>query len=141
MLGIDYAMLSTDAFAALARFGATYSGGAYDLSVSSEEFEKVPGATGYKSSEYDARITEILNEKDDAKRAELLIEAEKALLADMPITPLYYMQNAYVISDNLKNVKVGFNGLTEFTKAKDKTYVYVPVVEAVIPATKLFDVK
>ena len=141
VLGIDYAMLSADAFSALARFGATYSGGAYDLGASSEEFEKVPGATGYNSSEYDARITAILDETDDAKRADMLIEAEKALLADMPIVPLYYMQNAYVISDNLKNVKVGFNGLTEFADAKDKTYEYVPVVEAVIPATKLIDVK
>ena len=140
VLGIDYAMLSSDAFAALARFGVTYSGGAYDLSVSAEEFEKIPGATHYASSEYDARITAILGETDDAKRADMLIEAEKALLADMPIVPLYYMQNAYLVSDNLKNVKVGYNGLTNFAKAKDSTYKYVPI-EAIIPSTKLVSVK
>ena len=138
VLGIDYAMLSADAFSALARFGVTYSGAAYDLSNAAEEFEKVPGATGYNSAEYDELITSILNETDDAKRAKMLIDAEKALLADMPIAPLYYMQNAYVISRNLKNVKVNFDGLTRFTDAKDSTYKYAAAFEAVIPATKVY---
>ena len=133
VIGVDYAMLTTDAFASLARFGITYSGGAYDFSVSADVFDKVPGASGYASTDYDALIASALKEKDDAKRAAILINAEKALLKDMPIAPLYYMQSAAVIGDNLKGVEFDYHGYADFTDAKDKTYKYEPV-EALIPA-------
>ena len=133
VLGIDYAMLSTDAFSSLAKFGITYSGGAYDFSASADVFEKVPGVTGYSVTEYDELIASVLKEKDDAKRAELLVSAEKKLLADMPIAPLYYMQSAALVSENLKGVETDYFGYTDFAEVEDKTYKYVPV-EALIPS-------
>ncbi len=133
VIGVDYAMLTTDAFASLAKFGVTYSGGAYDFSNSSDTFEKVPGASGYASTEYDDLITSVLKEKDDAKRAKLLVSAEKKLLEDMPITPVYYMQTGAAMSKNLKGVEFDYYGYADFTKAEDKEYKYTPV-EALIPA-------
>jgi len=138
VIGVDFAMLSPDAFSALARFGVTYSGGAYDFSETAETFEKVSGATGYASESYDALITSIIAETDDAKRADMLVGAEKALLDDMPVAPLYYMQNAYVVSSDIKGLTSDYYGYVNFTKAKDSTYVYAPV-EALIP-TKIFGI-
>lgn len=135
VIGVDYAMLSTDAFPALAKFGVTYSGGAYDFSQSAEIFEKVPGLSKYNSTEYDDLITSALKETDDEKRAAILVNAEKKLLEDMPIVPLYYMQNASICSKNLKGIDVDYFGYRDFTSAKDKTYKYKPV-EALIPANK-----
>lgn len=140
VIGVDFAMLSTDAFSSLARFSTEYSGGRYDFSEAIDAAEKttVPGPTGYRSEAYDKLIADVLAETDDAKRAELLVNAEKALLADMPVMPVYYMQNAYVVSSDLSGVTTSPFGYTVFTKAKDKTYKYVPA-EAVIPSIKVSD--
>ena len=135
VIGIDYAMLSTDAFPALARLGITYSGGAYDFSESADTFEKVPGLSGYSSTEYDDLITSALNETNDEKRAQILVNAEKKLLEDMPVVPLYYMQNASISSKNLKGVETDYFGYRDFTDANDKDYKYTPV-EALIPSNK-----
>lgn len=135
VIGVDYAMLSTDAFSALARFGLTYSGGAYDFSESADAFDKVPGLSKYASTEYDELITSALKETDDSKRAAILVEAEKMLLNDMPIVPLYYMQNASISNKNLKGVETDYFGYRDFTDAKDSSYKYVPV-EALIPSIK-----
>lgn len=132
VIGVDLSMLTPDPFTVLAKFAPTYSGSAYDFSESSDNFSKVPGATGYNSEAYDKLITDALNEKDDVKRGEALVNAEKTLLEDMPVTPVYYMQNAYLLSSNIKNVEDSYFGYTIFTEAKDKTYKYVPV-EALIP--------
>jgi len=162
VIGVDLNMHSTDAFAALAMFGTTYSGGAYDLSVTADTFEEIPHVTGYVSAEYTAIITAALNLdaesynampdsvkkelKIDAKkiksmsdeelaemRADILHAAEDYLMKDMPVVPVYYMQNAYMVNKKFKNLKVDYFGHTVFTKAKDKTYKG-GVAEAYIPA-------
>lgn len=46
--------------------------------------------TGYSSAEYDRLVTAAQSELDVAARARLLEEAERVLLADMPIIPLYF---------------------------------------------------
>ena len=80
VVGVDLSMMSADPFAVLAQFARPYSGGAYDFSESADDFDLVPGFTGYASAEYDKLMTQALNEKDAAKRAELLKKAEKMLL-------------------------------------------------------------
>ena len=140
VIGIDFAMLSCDAFSSLARFATKYSGGAYDFSEAIDASEKttVTAYTGYRSAEYDAFIESVIAETDDSKRAALLVEAEKLLLGDMPVLPLYYMQSAYVASSNLTGAKTSGFGYLVLTKATDKTYKYVPV-EALIPSAKVSD--
>jgi oligopeptide transport system substrate-binding protein len=46
--------------------------------------------TGYNSSEYDRLVAASQTELDVQKRAALLEEAERVLLADMPLIPLYH---------------------------------------------------
>ena len=139
VLGIELSMMSADPFAVLAQFAQRYSGGAYDFSESAEHFALVPGVTGYASEEYDALITSVLEESDAAKRATILAEAEKLLLKDAPIAPVYFMQTAAVINANLEDYEVDYAGRYIFTEALDATYEYVPDVAAYIPAKKYWD--
>lgn len=139
VLGIEFSMMSADPFAVLAQFAQRYSGGAYDFSESAEHFELIPGVTGYASEEYDALIKSALEETDAAKRATILAEAEKLLLKDAPIAPVYFMQSAAVIHANLEDYEVDYAGRYIFTEALDATYEYVPDVAAYIPAKKYWD--
>ena len=134
VIGVQYSMLSTDPFASLASFASKYSGNAYDFSESAEEFDPIKHITGYDSEEYSALITEYLSETDEEKRAEILVNAEKLLMEDMPVTPLYFMQTGSVSSSRLTGIKYTFDGFTDFIDASDKDYVYT--VEAVILPTR-----
>lgn len=139
VVGIDFSMMSADPFAALAQFARPYSGGAYDFTESADQFELVSGCTGYASEEYDKLITKALKEKDAAKRASILKDAEKLLLKDAPIAPVYFIQSGAMISENLKKIETNYAGFVDFTKAKDSTYVFDPAsVEAFVPAKKWF---
>jgi oligopeptide transport system substrate-binding protein len=60
--------------------------------------------TGYDNAEYDAKVTAAQSELDLGKRAILLQDAEKIMLADMPILPLYF----YVSTRMLKPWVKGF---------------------------------
>ena len=42
------------------------------------------------------------NEKDPTARFKLLAEAEKTLLADMPIIPIYFYTQQHMVSDSVK---------------------------------------
>ena len=56
-------------------------------------------------------------------RAELLHEAEKLLVADMPVIPLIFNQNFYVVNKSyLKGLDVNYYGYTLFTDARLKKY-------------------
>ncbi|MBO5779088.1 MAG: peptide ABC transporter substrate-binding protein [Clostridia bacterium] len=134
VLGIDLSMMTADPFAALAQFARPYSGGAYDFTESADDFELVPGVTGYANEEYDKLMQQALNEKDATKRATILAKAEKLLLEDAPVAPVYFVKSGVLISENLKKLTVNYAGQYCFTKAKDATYTYDPNAVALIPA-------
>ena len=138
VVGLDYSMMSADPFAALAKFARPYSGGAYDFSESADDFAMIPGVTGYSSDEYDKLLTKALNEKDATKRAEILKQAEKLLLEDAPIAPVYFMQSGAIVNENLKKVTTNYAGIVDFTKAKDASYEYDPTAVAFIPVKEWF---
>ncbi len=138
VLGIEFSMLSADPFAVLAQFAQRYSGGAYDFSESADHFELIAGVTGYTSEEYDALLESALEETDAAKRATILAQAEKLLLEDAPIAPVYFMQSAAIIHENLEDYEVDYAGRYIFTEALDSTYEYVPEA-AYIPAKRYWD--
>lgn len=119
----DVNMHSTDAFAALAQFAAIYSCRAYDFSGTSNFDELMTHVTGYYNSEYDEIMQQALVETDAARRAELLHEAEELLLNDMPITPVIYYQNAYIVSDELDDYTDSYFGFTDFIEATYDNYV------------------
>ena len=116
-------MLTTDAFAALSVFSPTYSGGAYDFSESADVFEPIKHVTKYSNATYDEYINAALKESDDNKRAELLHNAEKLLMEEMPVCPLFFYQNTYVISDELSGVSCDYFGIVSFKRTNYAAYV------------------
>jgi oligopeptide transport system substrate-binding protein len=53
--------------------------------------------TGYANPEYDRLLDAAQAERDLDRRAELLEQAERVMLADMPILPLYYYVSKHMI--------------------------------------------
>ncbi len=59
--------------------------------------------TGWSNAEYDKQIKEIANKSGDQKvRVPAMHAAEKALMTDMPILPIYFYTNPWVIKDKVK---------------------------------------
>lgn len=114
---VDYLMFSTDAFANLASFAVPFAGGAMDMTVTDGNYQLAPHISGYSNPEYDALIEEAYAETNASKRAELLHEAEKMLMEDMPIMPLVQLKNAYVKNKDLSGVKTNFYGCFTFNSA------------------------
>ena len=57
--------------------------------------------TGWANAEYDALVEEAFHEGDLEKHQELLIQAEKLLMEEMPIAPVYFRVRDYITSDKL----------------------------------------
>ena len=57
--------------------------------------------TGYSSAEYDALIEAARTETDMASREQLFVKAELLLAEDMPIIPIYWRHEDYVVSEKM----------------------------------------
>ncbi len=126
---IDYTALSADAFGVLAPFAKCFTGRAAS-SLTSTEFTIPTHITGYNSEAYNALIESAQKQKDIKARASILHSAEEQLLADMPVIPIIYNQNATLTSKDLSNIKTTYYGTYIFTKTKLKNYeLYVPKEE------------
>ena len=67
--------------------------------------------TGYSNPRYDALLAEAVQQSDIVRRRALLEEAERVMLADHPVLPLYFYVNKHLVkpwvrgwSDNVMNV-------------------------------------
>ena len=125
IIAIDMQQYSTDAFATLASYATYFNGGAIDLGKFNEgglQDADAPIAadhvTGYASEAYNKLINQAYKEKDLTKRAAILHKAEKMLVNDMPIMPLFVYQNAYLIDKSLKNIKYNWVGGINFAGVK-----------------------
>lgn len=58
----------------------------------------------YSNEAYDNLIAQSKEEKDAVKRQDLLIEAEKILIGDMAVGPMYFTCSTYAVSDKLVGV-------------------------------------
>ena len=122
---VDYVAKSVDAFSVLAPFAKRFTGGT--ASYVDGEFAIPTHITGYDNEEYNQLIEDALAEKDIKARAELLHQAEQLLLEDMPVIPIIFNQNAYLVSDELSKIDVTYYGTFIFTKTKLKDYeLYIP---------------
>ena len=124
---IDFVAYSPDAFSMLAPFAKYYTGSA-STSEGNAKMKTPIHFTGYNNPEYDNLIHEAFKEKDVEKRAEILHEAEKLLMEDMPIIPIIFNQNATLINDDvLSREKFDYYGSPDFKKLKMKDYQqYIP---------------
>jgi oligopeptide transport system substrate-binding protein len=60
--------------------------------------------TGWSNAEYDALIAEARAAVDEAAYHRLLAEAEAILLREMPIVPIYYYTQAYLLSPDVRGL-------------------------------------
>ncbi len=131
VIGIDMQMLTPDAFSALAPFALEFSGNGVDMN--SETYDLFGHVTGYSSEAYNALIEQAYATDDASARAAILHNAEQMLLEDMPIVPLVFLQDAYLIHDDLSGYKSSYYGTRVFTRMKLKNYTaYLPVETAAV---------
>lgn len=126
VIGIDYQMMSTNALSVLATLTTDMNGNGYDWSKYNQDKDAdcaVGNFAGYSSEAYDALVKQAYETADLKARAALLHQAEEQLLRDMPVIPLVFNQNFYVVNKSyLKNLTVNYYGYTLFTDAKLKKY-------------------
>jgi ABC-type oligopeptide transport system substrate-binding subunit len=124
VIAIDTNMITLDAFANLAMYSTEYSGGGIiDLRVS-ENYETEINRLGYKNADYDAIIDSAFNAEDSASRVSYLHDAEEKLLEDMPVCPMFFLQDYYLINSKvLSGEETRIEGYRDFSRMKMKNYV------------------
>lgn len=60
--------------------------------------------TGWSNEEFDKLIADAKKEADEAKRFELMHEAEKILFEEAPIIPIHFYNQVYLQQDNVKGI-------------------------------------
>ena len=123
---IDFQSPTPDAFSMLAPFARSLSGQGQDMANAAITgiYEDTPHKTGYDNTEYETILEEAFACKDDlAARATKLHDAEKLLLADMPVIPIIFNQNAYLVSGELSKYETSYYGFRIFNKLTLKDYV------------------
>ncbi len=125
VIALDYQMLDTSAFSALSVFAADYSGAMLD-----ENFKTYGHVTGYNSEAYNTLIAEADAARiagDKALLSEKLHAAEKLLLEDCPIMPIFVYQDVVLSSSKLSRFGRSAWGFPEFNKVKLKNWQdYLP---------------
>lgn len=60
--------------------------------------------TGWENEEFKSLIDQASAEQDPAVRSDLLLQAEAIMVDEMPVIPLYYYTNLYVVHDHVENM-------------------------------------
>ena len=135
VIAIDLVAPTADAFSILAPFAHQFSGGSIDM----ENFDYTipPHMTGFNNEEYNALIEDAFAAKSNEERADLLHDAEKLLMEQLPVIPIIFNQTATLQSKLLSKVTPLYYGSFEFTKTKLKHYEkYTPEeTELMVPTT------
>ena len=58
-----------------------------------------------------------------AARAEILHDAEEMLMKDMPVCPLLFLKDAYLVSGELSGISSDYYGTRDFKDTKLKDYM------------------
>jgi oligopeptide transport system substrate-binding protein len=61
--------------------------------------------TNWSNPEFDQLLDQSLTEQDEAKRFELLHQAEAVLMDEMPIIPIYFSSQNAVVKENIKGIR------------------------------------
>jgi len=123
---VDKVAPSADAFTSLASFAKEFTGNA-SSAKNSPDFNVPNHATGYNNKKYDELITNAYAEKNINERAEILHEAEKVLVEDMPVIPIIFNQSATLVSGELSKIKTDYYSNDIFKKMVLKDYkAYLP---------------
>lgn len=113
---LDLVAPSVDPFSVLAPFAKAFSGQKMDMS-SADSYELTPHITGYDSEEYNECIEKVYNEKNIANRSADLHAAEEILMNDLPVIPIIFNKNAYLLNEgafDLNNKILFWNKATDY---------------------------
>lgn len=129
ILAIDYQMLSKDAFNAFASYASTFSGMGIDMQ--NDNYDIVPHVSGYESDEYNEIIENAYAAESRKDASAYLHEAEAKLAEDMPVIPVVFNQDFYLINKKvISGQKLDFFGGKLFDQLNMKNYKkYLPVEE------------
>lgn len=113
----DISALDTDAFSMLAPYAAGYSG--RNMTFTIDSYEDALSITGYNSEAYNELIDKAFAEKNVAKRASVLHDAEKLLMEDLPVCPIVFTKKAVLVS-GIEGAGVDYFGYSNFNGVKLK---------------------
>ncbi len=120
VIGVNIVNGSVDAFSYLAPFAKEYSGSGIvvDNSVATTEETFNPHYTKIDNADYSKLIQSALTEKDRAKRAEILHNAEKKLVEELcPATMVFFYSRSFVASDEIDDYETdSWFGYVDFTE-------------------------
>ena len=71
----------------------------------------------WSNKEYDELIRKAKLSSDQKERMELMHKAEKILMEEMPICPIYFYVNSFCMKDNIKGVGISPLGFVDFSEA------------------------
>lgn len=119
----DTVAVSADPFSVLAPFAKEFSGEKMDMSDSSN-YQLSTHITGFDSEAYNGKIEAIYKEKKVESRSAMLHEAEGILMDEMPVVPIVFHKNAYLVNDKLETNNTKF-----FFWKKSSTYYGADTLE------------
>lgn len=126
ILLLDYQTLTTSAFSTLAPFAPKFSGNG--VATAYDDYTPRTHMTGYNNEAYNELISAAFAASDRAQMSSILADAEKILMTDLPVIPLFQNANAYISSSALsgvaKNVDVyGSHSFTKVSQSKFENYI------------------
>ena len=129
VLYTDWQAYSVRPFNMVAPFSIYYSGSALD--TEHHNYDPKPNRTGYSNPDYDAIIEAAAGfEEGTRERNDKVYEAEKKLMEDMPIIPLVFYRDYYMVSKELSGITDTYYNFKVLTKMKLKNYHdYLPAEE------------
>lgn len=116
---LDFQGLTTSAYSYLMPFAAKYSGNYIDVDG---DFVN-PHMTGFNNEAYNALADKVHEATTKADRVSLLHEMETLLMEEMPIIPLTFWKNCYMVSSQLKGLTFTGFGTANFKNATYKNYL------------------
>ncbi|MBR5307616.1 MAG: hypothetical protein IKU43_02510 [Clostridia bacterium] len=124
VIGADIVALTDDAFGFVVPFALKSSGTFVDVTT---EVYNNPHFTGYENEAVNEIIETALNltDKKSKDRAKLLMEAEKLIMADAPVAPLFFEKTNIMAAKGLSKFTVDYRGNAVFTEAKLKDYLEI----------------
>lgn len=128
VIAMDYMCVTGDASSMLYPFATKYSG--HTVDVTNPDVFYTPHFTGYVSEEYNAVIDTICNAKTTAERFDAMKNAEKIIVADAPVAPLFFKSTSYIAKKDLSKISTTFFGTKDFAKTKLAKYeLYKEVID------------
>ena len=122
IIGVDYAVNSTDAIAYLAPFATKYSGNKVSISLDAETY--TPHYTGLSDEEYDALLDEVIYLKDRTERATKLHAIETKLAELCPATAVFQYTTSYTYNEKiLKKISSSYYGYNDFSDLRMSNYI------------------